>query len=211
MSDWNPHAPADSASVPPPLAATAQCVECGNTFPVNELIQHGNVRICANCKPVFMQKLAEGAPIDQTQFRYAGFWIRAVALFVDGFVLGMVFIVLAFIVGAIMTGARSGDGETSQAVIMAIGLTIDLGMILALAGYETFLIGRYGATVGKMLCRIQVVTADGGKVSYPRALGRFGGKLISNMTFYIGYIIAGFDKQKRALHDHICGTRVIYK
>jgi uncharacterized RDD family membrane protein YckC len=26
----------------------------------------------------------------------------------------------------------------------------------------------------------------------------------------IGYIIAGFDEQKRALHDRICETRVIH-
>jgi len=26
----------------------------------------------------------------------------------------------------------------------------------------------------------------------------------------IGYIMAAFDSEKRALHDHICDTRVIY-
>jgi len=26
----------------------------------------------------------------------------------------------------------------------------------------------------------------------------------------IGYIIAGFDREERAVHDHICGTRVVY-
>jgi hypothetical protein len=31
------------------------------------------------------------------------------------------------------------------------------------------------------------------------------------MVCYIGYIIAAFDGQKRALHDHMCDTRVIYK
>jgi hypothetical protein len=31
------------------------------------------------------------------------------------------------------------------------------------------------------------------------------------MTCFIGYIIAAFDNEKRALHDHICTTRVVYK
>jgi len=31
------------------------------------------------------------------------------------------------------------------------------------------------------------------------------------MVCYIGYLIVAFDDQKRALHDHICNTRVIYK
>jgi hypothetical protein len=33
--------------------------------------------------------------------------------------------------------------------------------------------------------------------------------LINGFTCGISYIIAGFDEQKRALHDHICNTRVI--
>jgi uncharacterized RDD family membrane protein YckC len=33
--------------------------------------------------------------------------------------------------------------------------------------------------------------------------------MISGMILMIGYIIAGLDSQKRALHDMICDTRVI--
>jgi uncharacterized RDD family membrane protein YckC len=33
--------------------------------------------------------------------------------------------------------------------------------------------------------------------------------MLSAMILYIGYIMAGFDSQKRALHDMICDTRVI--
>jgi uncharacterized RDD family membrane protein YckC len=56
-----------------------------------------------------------------------------------------------------------------------------------------------------------VVTADGGRVSYLRALGRYFAKMLSGFTCLIGYIIAAFDGQKRALHDHICNTRVVFK
>jgi uncharacterized RDD family membrane protein YckC len=42
-----------------------------------------------------------------------------------------------------------------------------------------------------------------------RAAGRYFAKMISSMILMIGYIIAGFDSQKRALHDIICDTRVI--
>ena len=42
--------------------------------------------------------------------------------------------------------------------------------------------------------------------------GRHFAKYISaNFTLYIGYIMAGFDDQKRSLHDRICETRVIKK
>jgi uncharacterized RDD family membrane protein YckC len=60
-----------------------------------------------------------------------------------------------------------------------------------------------------MALQIQVVTADGGRVSYLRALGRHFAKLLSSATLLIGYIVAAFDPQKRALHDWICNTRVV--
>jgi len=83
---------------------------------------------------------------------------------------------------------------------------IQIGIAMA---YEIVLIGKYGATLGKRACKIHVVTADGGKVSYGRAAGRYFAKLLSGFTCLIGYIIAFFDEEKRALHDRICNTRVV--
>jgi uncharacterized RDD family membrane protein YckC len=62
-----------------------------------------------------------------------------------------------------------------------------------------------------MACKIRVVTADGGKVSYMRALGRHFAKILSYMICLAGYIMAFFDDEKRALHDRICNTRVVLK
>ena len=62
-----------------------------------------------------------------------------------------------------------------------------------------------------MACGLRVLTAEGGKLTYGRATGRAFAEILSGMICYIGYIIVGFDDQKRALHDHICSTRVIYK
>jgi len=79
------------------------------------------------------------------------------------------------------------------------------------AAYNTYFIGRFGATLGKMACRLKVVTPEGGQVSYARALGRFFSEMISSMILLIGYIMAAFDDEKRALHDRICSTRVVRK
>ena len=83
-----------------------------------------------------------------------------------------------------------------------------LGYPIAIA-YETYFVGRYGATLGKMVFGLKVVRADGQSVSYGRAFGRYWASLLSSMTVTIGFIMAGFDSQKRALHDRICDTRVI--
>jgi uncharacterized RDD family membrane protein YckC len=62
-----------------------------------------------------------------------------------------------------------------------------------------------------MACGLKVVTEDGQRLSYMRAFGRYFAEIISGMILYIGYIMAAFDYEKRALHDRICTTRVIKK
>lgn len=57
--------PAPPLPPPPPLAPAlapheAICVECGKMFPREEMIHYGDKWVCASCKPVFMQKVAEG-------------------------------------------------------------------------------------------------------------------------------------------------------
>ena len=47
-------------------------------------------------------------------------------------------------------------------------------------------------------------------MSLGRAFGRYFGKWLSSFILGIGYIMAGFDSQKRALHDMICDTRIVW-
>jgi uncharacterized RDD family membrane protein YckC len=54
-----------------------------------------------------------------------------------------------------------------------------------------------------------VITADGEPITYWRAFGRYFGKLLSGIILGIGYLMAAFDEEKRALHDRICHTRVV--
>src|SRR5207302_1566271 len=171
------------------------------TFSLEETIQFGNLRVCAACKPIFMQKLAEGAKIGG-ELRYATIGARFGAVFLDGLLIGGINVGIGFLVGLAM--AQTG-GERS--IVLQLFLT---GINLCIAAtYETWMIGKYGATLGKMACKIRVVTPEGGKVSYGRAAGRYFAKMLSGLMCFIGYIIAIFDDEKRALHDRLCNTRVI--
>lgn|GEM_PF-469909 len=52
----------DTQPQPQTLGANeALCVECGNRFTRDNLIQYGTAFVCATCKPVFLQKVREGA------------------------------------------------------------------------------------------------------------------------------------------------------
>jgi uncharacterized RDD family membrane protein YckC len=193
----------------PGAAASNQvrCAQCGGMFPPENTIRYGTVNVCAACKPIFLQKLAEGAQINTAELNYAGFWIRFVAKFVDGLVLGIPFVaIFAVVIGFSVRGNRS-----EEPAIVFLQLFLQLGFLVVQVAYQTFFLGKYGATLGKMACGLKVVTGDNAPISYGRAIGRAFAEILSGMVCYIGYIIAGFDSQKRALHDHICNTRVIYK
>ena len=94
---------------------------------------------------------------------------------------------------------------------MLIQVVFQIIYFVVYGAYSIFFIGKYGATPGKMACKIKVVDATGAKIGYGRATGRFFAEILSGLIFYIGYIMVAFDDQKRALHDRICNTRVIYK
>ena len=185
------------------------CSECGRPVPANETIRFGDSRICAACKPIFMRKLAadaplaEGAHVETWELNYAPVIMRFAAVMLDGLIVGAVSMAIGSI--AILTAKDLVQSHSGQYAILALRLVISMA-------YEVILIAKDGATLGKMVLRIKVVTADGGPISYPRSFARYLAKILSGFLCLIGYIIAFFDNpQNRALHDHICNTRVIYR
>lgn len=58
-----PDAATAGASASAGETAEAVCAECQNIFRKEDMIRHKDVYVCANCKPVFMQKLGEGVAL----------------------------------------------------------------------------------------------------------------------------------------------------
>ena len=195
----------DAAATPASAAGPADlCCECGGRFPQEEMVSLQGRWVCANCKPLFLQRLREGVPLPNERV-FAGFWIRFAAKFVDGLITGVFTMGVPFL---LMGGI--GVGAIGRASGVAILLSYLFSFLFTLA-YSAWFVGRFGATPGKMACKLEVITADGGKVSYARACGRYFGEILSGLVCYIGYIMVGFDQEKRALHDHVCSTRVVYR
>jgi len=83
MANWEPFSslpPAQPASslppgAPPALTAappgsTAICAECGRAFPASDVVRLHNSWVCAGCKPLFLQRMLEGAALPPS----AGVW-----------------------------------------------------------------------------------------------------------------------------------------
>jgi uncharacterized RDD family membrane protein YckC len=77
--------------------------------------------------------------------------------------------------------------------------------------YDVLLNGRYGATIGKMAVGARIVQADGSPIGYGRAALRWVGARVSDSLFFAGYLMIAMRPDKRALHDLLAGTKVIYK
>lgn len=197
-ANWMPFGEADSSVAGDGAAGIGRCIECGQPFPTGEMVQYEGSWVCPSCKPVFFQKVKEGIT-PAAEMVFAGFWIRFLAKVIDG-------IIVAVPGYAVQFGAAALTQGNQKSLLGVIGGSL-LSFLIRMA-YSTYLTGRFGATVGKLTCGLRVVTATGGKVSYGLACGRFFAEIVSAMILCIGYIMAAFDEEKRALHDRICNTRV---
>jgi uncharacterized RDD family membrane protein YckC len=90
-----------------------------------------------------------------------------------------------------------------------LGLVQMLQLAIAVA-YEAYFVSTRGGTLGKLALGLRIIRADGSPVPAGLAVGRYFAQWISAIILMIGYIMAAFDDQKRALHDRICETRVIH-
>jgi uncharacterized RDD family membrane protein YckC len=151
--------------------------------------------------------------------RYGGFWIRFVARLIDWLILIFVGSAVNLVtgIGAIGLGGLSilhnGDFDPAELVhLIAAGFAAAMVKILLSAIYEIAFLTRFGATPGKMALGLKILKADGTRISFARATGRYFAYWLTCLTaplLWVGFWIAGIDREKRALHDFICDTRVV--
>ncbi|MEH7223209.1 RDD family protein [Bacillus sp. JJ1566] len=128
---------------------------------------------------------------------YASFGRRAAASLLDG-VFSFVFIVIFTLL--FLSNSYDVEGK-----MRFWGFIFGLGYK---AGMES---SRSQGTLGKMIMGIKVADADGNRISFLRALGRFFAGYLSALIIGIGYLMAAFTSKRQTLHDMIASTIVIKK
>ena len=143
---------------------------------------------------------------------YGGFWIRFVAIVIDGIIIAIPIIVVAVIVGATIGFTSASQNATTQQTNAAANGATGIVQLLAIviqAGYFIYFWSR-GQTLGMRLFRLRVVDANTYQpISVGKAVVRFIGYYISALVCYIGLIWAAFDGRKQGWHDKIAGTVVL--
>ncbi len=194
-----------SSGMDPEPVVKSRCEMCGNEFLREDMARFGPSLVCADCKPMYVQMIEQGAS-RPGEMRYAGFWPRFGAKLVDGLVLFVINMCISFLLG-IVTAGRQSD-PASLIALKSVELLIETAMGVAMV---TYFLGKFGATPGKMALGLEVVTPEGGRISYMRAFGRYFAEMLSSICLGIGYLLVIFDDERRAMHDRICNTRVVYK
>ena len=139
---------------------------------------------------------------------YAGFFVRLAAYIIDCIIVGIALLVIRipkFIIylmnpNVFLIKPMLFEFSIFDIVIYLLGLT-----------YFILMTYYYGGTLGKKLFRLKVCNNADEKLSlftiiYRESIGRY----LSGLILFIGYIMIGFDSKKRALHDMLSDTLVVY-
>ena len=143
---------------------------------------------------------------------YAGFWIRLLAGFLDILFLAPFLAILFSSLGItefqnvtlenFIQKYNDSAAETNSSDLIIYGLSIL---------YATFFIhSSQQATLGKRLVRIYVGNPDGSKLSLAKSIARALMSIVTSATLGLGFLLVIFTKEKTALHDLVCNTRVFH-
>jgi uncharacterized RDD family membrane protein YckC len=159
--------------------------------------------------------VAPGAvAVGAMQTQYAGFWLRFVAWIIDRIVLQVVsgFVLFPLFGAGLMRTLmhmRNGNPDDVFPLMASMSRLFFAALIVNWLYYALLESSTWQGTLGKKALGLQVTDYNLQRISFGRATGRYFARIISAMTLFIGYIMAGFTQRKQALHDMIAGTLVV--
>ncbi len=159
----------------------------------------------------------------ETNIRYAGFFIRAMASFIDTLALALpVGFVIYFLSGgewfdfstyqqnlqmAMNGNANALSNQPTTSLKWELLFEVSVLVVTML-----FWKNSKGATPGKKLLHIKVVDAKTFQdISNKQAITRSLGYIPSTLLFGVGFLMVLFRKDKKSLHDLLAQTAVIYE
>ena len=156
------------------------------------------------------------------QAAYADMGRRVIAFVID---LIIISIPLTAVFAAFSTGFGTGEGSRAGQVGYPGDLSGDLVrdatgtgtvyLLYALVPLVTIFYfaisesSKAQATFGKRIMGIKVVNRRGEDMNFANAFLRAGAKFFVSGILFIGYLMAFFDPERRALHDRWAGTHVV--
>lgn len=145
-------------------------------------------------------------PFDELEGRVAGFFSRAVAFSTDLVIIVLLSAAIVFVANAFETILTRFLPHREFYLINTLVFVIPVVIAIYYIGSWALT----GATIGKWLLGLRVVGADGAPPTVLRSAIRFVGYAVSAIVFFLGYLWVLVDDERRAWHDDMAGTWVIY-
>ncbi|MEM9281806.1 MAG: RDD family protein [Verrucomicrobiota bacterium] len=161
------------------------CAYSGRVYPVGEMLPYGEALVGPDDKEAFVQQMMEQGAVDlvdatETHFEFIGFWWRCLSslldyliLMVPSWICMIPYYVVIFTQGADFQGDVN---EPNLGFTLAMGISYGIGLLGILGVsifYETWMVGKYQATLGKIVIGARVANPDGSRLSYKRAFVRW--------------------------------------
>jgi len=208
MADWKPYAEVAATLTPPEVPPLGDV-----TSPVGEPQLSGSL---SNSE---LNVIREVLP---PRLNYAGFWVRVLAKCVDSFILSVIVMIVSDAMGirpdfpsmhSLAEVFRFLNQMSAEQLNQYLEQMRGVGRVALIVGlaYNWFFLRRFSATPGKLLLGIKVVRSDGSRLSHGRIVARYFAEMLNQFIMFVGYLTAAFDREKRAMHDFICDTRVVKK
>jgi uncharacterized RDD family membrane protein YckC len=137
---------------------------------------------------------------------YVGFLLRAAAYVIDFLFPAAIWFCLIFVF-AITLYIEIGE-DAADKVLDSRSFDV-ICSIIFLFYYIYFMSGPWQATPGKRILGMYVIRTNGKRISAWFAFGRNFAYVLDMITFGAGFLMIIWTDQKKALHDIVCGTRVI--
>lgn len=137
---------------------------------------------------------------DNHNFNIASISKRMVAFTIDELLLSVLFLI---------TYSDYLSQATSQEMVMQLISKLVWQLIFIKVLYHTFFIWMYGATIGKLICKIRCVNENAEKPDFKAALMRALVRIVSESLLYVGFFWAYFNPLKQTWHDIVAKTLVV--
>ena len=152
---------------------------------------------------------SENSPL-KGQAQYAGLICRFAALIIDIFALSAVFFPVTRLVKGVWLMSRT-DHLWGYGWLITDPLCIIFFIVIVL--YFIVLEGAFGATIGKKLLRLRVVSSDGGRAGMKASLVRNVLRVVDSLPALniLGVVLILTSPERARFGDRVAGTRVIVR
>jgi uncharacterized RDD family membrane protein YckC len=188
-----------------------RCSRCAEAFCPDCIVEIGGLPYCLSCKTESMRDLRSGVPSGEMDMASVG--RRLVAILIDGLIVTLPILILAFLVLLPLGLVDAQDEVEGLPPAFAIlgNLFVSLGAAAIYILYEGLMLASGGQTVGKKAMKVKVVSAEGRELTSGQAWGRAASRQILGIVPCLGLIdyLVAFGQERTTIHDMMAKTRVV--